>query len=63
VDELIADGLPVLEPFLSASVRIRESHHAARPMVFFEASHKVAGEFEELYDRVRAPRKERKRAS
>jgi chromosome partitioning protein len=53
----------VLEPYISQSVRIRESHHAARPMIFFEASHKVSGEFEGLYDRLRAPRKERRRAS
>jgi chromosome partitioning protein len=63
VDELVADGLPVLEPYISASVRIRESHHAAKPMVFFEPSHKVAGEFEALYDRLRAPRRERRKAS
>ena len=63
VDELAAAGLPVLEPYISSSVRIRESHHAAKPMVFFESSHKVAGEFEGLYDCLRAPRKERRRAS
>jgi chromosome partitioning protein len=63
VDELEADGLPVLEPYISASVRIRESHHAARPMVFFDASHKVSGEFEALYDRLRRPRRERRKAS
>jgi chromosome partitioning protein len=63
VDELVADGLPVLEPYISASVRIRESHHAAKPMVFFEPSHKVAGEFEALYDRLQAPRRERRKAS
>jgi chromosome partitioning protein len=63
VDELIADGLPVLEPYISSSVRIRESHHAARPMVFFEAGHKVTAEFEGLYEQVRAPHKDRRRAS
>jgi chromosome partitioning protein len=63
VDELVADGLPVLEPYISASVRIRESHHAAKPMVFFEPSHKVAGEFEALYDRLRAKPRERRKAS
>ena len=63
VDELVAAGLPVLEPYISASVRIRESHHAAKPMVFFDAAHKLAGEFDELYDHLRAPRKERRRAS
>ena len=63
VDELVADGLPVLEPYISSSVRIRESHHAARPMVFFESGHKVTGEFEALYEHLRAPRRERRRAS
>ena len=63
VDDLVADGLPVLEPYISSSVRIRESHHAARPMVFFEAAHKVTAEFEALWERLRAPRKDRKRAS
>jgi chromosome partitioning protein len=63
VDALVAEGLPVLEPFISASVRIRESHHAARPMVFFEASHKVSSEFEALYERLRSPRRgERRKA-
>jgi len=64
VDELMADGLPVLEPYISSSVRIRESHHAAKPMVFFESAHNVTGEFEALYDRLRAGRRgERRRAS
>jgi cellulose biosynthesis protein BcsQ len=63
VDDLVAAGLPVLEPYIAASVRIRESHQAAKPMVFFDASHKVAGEFDGLYERLRAPRKEMRRAS
>jgi chromosome partitioning protein len=65
VDALAGDGLRVLEPYISSSVRIRESHHAARPMVFFEAGHKVTGEFEALYgglgrrsDRRRADKRE-----
>jgi chromosome partitioning protein len=63
VDALREEGLTILEPFISASVRIRESHHAARPMVFFEASHKVTGEFEALYERIRGGRRgERRKA-
>jgi chromosome partitioning protein len=61
VDELVADGYAVLEPYISSSVRIRESHHAARPMVFFEAAHRVTTEFEALYDRLRAPRRGERR--
>jgi len=63
VEALVEDDLPVLEPYISSSVRVRESHHAARPMVFFEASHKVTGEFEGLYDRLRSGRRERRKAS
>ena len=49
VDELLADGLTVLEPYISASVRIRESHHAARsPWSSSRPAHKVVG-------RVRGP--------
>jgi chromosome partitioning protein len=62
VDELVADGLPVLEPFISASVRVRESRHAARPLAFFAPGHKVAAEFEGLWDRLSRPRRERRRA-
>ncbi len=61
VDALLADGHPVLEPYISSSVRIRESHHAARPMVFFEASHRVTSEFEALYERLRSPHRAQRR--
>ncbi len=64
VDSLAEDGVRVLEPYISASVRIRESHHAARPMAFFEASHRVTSEFEALYERLRAAgRTERRRTT
>ena len=53
----VAEQVPVLQPYISATVRIRESHFAARPMVYYEPGHKVTSEFEALYDRVRAPRR------
>lgn len=31
VQELIAEGLPVLQPYLPASIKVRESHQAANP--------------------------------
>lgn len=62
VDELRAEGLPVLEPFISASVRVRESHHAARPLVCLDPSHKVAEEFDALYASLLKPRRGRSRA-
>ena len=50
VQELIDEGLPVLEPYLSASVKIKESHELARPMIHLDARHKVTLEFVGLYE-------------
>jgi len=50
VDELRAEGLPILEAFLSASIKIRESHHQALPMIHLDPRHKLSREFEALYD-------------
>ncbi len=64
VDELRAEGLPLLEPYISASVRVRESHHAARPLVELYPGHKLAAEFEGLYAALeRAAPKRAARAS
>ena len=49
VDELIAEGLPVLQTFLSTSVKIRESHDQAKPMIYLEPKHKLSREFTALY--------------
>jgi chromosome partitioning protein len=49
VDELIGEGLPILDAFLSPSIRIRESHQNAQPMVHFDPRHKLTGEFQALY--------------
>ena len=49
VNELKGEGLPVLDATLSASVKIRESHDVARPMIYLEPRHKLAQEFEALY--------------
>ncbi len=52
VEELRGQGLPVLEPFLSASVVVRESHQAARPLPFLAPGHKLTGELERLFDAI-----------
>jgi chromosome partitioning protein len=49
VSELRQEGLPVLESALSSSVKIRESHEAAKPMVYFDPHHKLTREFDALY--------------
>ncbi len=42
VEELRAEGLPVLEAFLSASIKIRESHAQALPMIHLDPRHKLS---------------------
>ena len=41
VNELIAEGLPVLQPYLPASIKIRESHEQSLPMIYMEPGHKL----------------------
>ncbi|MEJ8836913.1 ParA family protein [Ramlibacter sp. AN1133] len=55
VQELVDEGLPVLQPYLSASVKIRESHDLARPMIHMDARHKVTQEFVALHAQVGRP--------
>ncbi len=54
VQELVEEGLPVLGTFLSSSVKIRESHELAQPMVYLDPKHKLSQEFEALYGALRA---------
>jgi chromosome partitioning protein len=59
VDELIEEGLPVLQSYLSASVRIRESHEQSMPMVHFDPRHKVTEEYVALFDELQRKRKKK----
>ena len=52
VNELIEEGHPVLDSYLSQSVKIRESHQHATPMIYFEPRHKLAQEFVALHDEL-----------
>ncbi|KAA3654520.1 MAG: ParA family protein [Proteobacteria bacterium] len=50
VQELIDEGLPIVEPYLSASVKIKESHEQAKPMIHLDPKHKLSQEFITLHD-------------
>ncbi|NMM78633.1 cobyric acid synthase [Rhodococcus sp. SRB_17] len=41
VQELLDEGLPVLQPYLPQSVKVRESHQLARPMIHLDPGHKL----------------------
>ena len=40
----------MLEPALSSSVRIRESHQRHTPMVYLDPRHKLSLQYQGLYD-------------
>jgi chromosome partitioning protein len=50
VSELAAEGMPILEPFVTASVKVRESHERHRPLVYCAPSHKVTAQYRQLYE-------------
>jgi chromosome partitioning protein len=50
VQALVDEGLPVLQPYLSSSVKVRESHQLARPMIHLDAGHKLTAEYIALFD-------------
>lgn len=52
VDELRAEGLPLLEPYITTSVKMRESHQAHRPLIHLAPRHKLTQQFEELYENL-----------
>jgi chromosome partitioning protein len=52
VAELVEEGLPVLEPYLRSSVKVRESHQLAQPLMHSAPGHKLTQEFEALLRRL-----------
>lgn len=50
LDELIAEGLPVLPVNLMSSVKMRESHQACTPLIHLDRSHKLTQQFIELHN-------------
>lgn len=49
VEELKSEGLPVLNAYLSSSIKIRESHEQSRPMIYLDPKHKLTQEFVALH--------------
>ncbi|MFI3157427.1 MAG: ParA family protein [Methylococcaceae bacterium] len=49
VEELIAEGLPVLAAMISPSVKVRESHSESKPLVHYVPNHKLTDEYRALH--------------
>lgn len=54
VDELSNEGLPIINTFISSSIKIKESHDAALPLIHFARNHKVTQEFLEIFQTLEA---------
>ncbi|MDD1635206.1 MAG: ParA family protein [Methylococcaceae bacterium] len=52
VDELIAEGLPVLAAMISPSIKVRESHTVSQPLVHYVPNHKLSDEYRALYAEI-----------
>ena len=50
LDELIAEGLPVLPVYLNSSVKMRESHELNIPLIHLDPRHKLTQQFVELHN-------------
>lgn len=60
VDELKKSGYPVLEPYLSSSVKMKESHAEGKPLAFLAPKHKLSMEFSDLYKKLSGKRSKKK---
>lgn len=52
VAEMSSEGLPLLEPYLTSSVKIKESHEQSKPMIHLDPAHKISQQFEALFARL-----------
>ena len=52
IDELRAEGRPMLDATLSSSVKVRESHEVHKPLVYFDRGHRITQEYLGLYDEL-----------
>ena len=50
VNELIEEGLPVLDVKLSASVKMKESHQSNKPLIHFAPKHNLTEQFLALHE-------------
>ncbi len=49
IEQLKQDGLPVVESYLSSSVKLKESREAHTPLVYFAPTHKLTQQFVNLH--------------
>lgn len=61
VAELKEEGFPVLDTYLTSSVKMRESHYEMKPLIYLAPGHKLTQTYVELHDLLERGIKQRKR--
>jgi chromosome partitioning protein len=54
VRELVEEGLPVLQPYLGSTVKVRESHERALPMIHLDPAHRLTQDLVSLHNHLLA---------
>lgn len=57
VEELAKAKFKLLKPFISSSVKVKESHASHTPLIFLDPKHKITLEFDELYKTLNRKRR------
>ena len=57
VEQLKKEKFKVLKPYISSSVKVKESHAQAKPLIYIDARHKVTQEFVGLYKALNRKRR------
>ena len=57
VNQLQKDKFKVLKPFISSSVKVKESHATNTPLIHLDHKHKVTQEFVDLYKTLNKKRR------
>ena len=52
VAELIEEKFPIIDSYISSSVKMKESHAKQVPLVYLYPKHKLSVEFERLYSEL-----------
>lgn len=52
INDLIEQGLPLLESHLSTTVKVKESHSERTPLPFYLPKHKISKQFEDLFNEL-----------
>ena len=52
IDELKAESFPIIDQYLSNSVKMKESHYAQLPLIAMAPKHKLTGQFSALFDEI-----------